>query len=110
MVRRPSSSPAKSGVSSSMAAIFGFFVGVYAAPPRLRRVLLAFSRAVQAGVGLMLAGWGIRLSIETWDVPMAGVALPQGAAFVPLWVGGALIAVFAVDLMLRGPDMQVEGG
>jgi TRAP-type C4-dicarboxylate transport system permease small subunit len=88
---------------------FGFFVGIHAAPLRLRRVLLALSRAVQAGVGLMLAGWGLRLSAETWDVPMAGVALPQGASYVPLWVGGALIAVFALDLLLRAPDLQAEG-
>jgi TRAP-type C4-dicarboxylate transport system permease small subunit len=89
---------------------FGFFVGLHAAPQRLRRLLLALSRAVQAGVGLMLAGWGFRLSLETWDVPMAGVALPQGASYVPLWVGGALIAVFAIDLLLRAPDLQADGG
>ena len=89
---------------------FGFFVGIHAAPPPVRRILLALSRSVQAGVGLMLAGWGFRLSLETWDVPMAGIALPQGASFVPLWVGGALIALFALDLLLRVLDLQAEGG
>lgn len=88
---------------------FGFFIGVATAPPRLRRALLAFSRAVQAAVGCMLAFWGVRLSIETWDVPIAGIALPQGVSYMPLWVGGGLIALFAIDLLLRAPDLRTEG-
>ena len=89
---------------------FGFFIGVAAAPPALRRVLLAFSRAIQAGVGAMLAVWGIRLSAATWDIPMAGVSLPQGAAYLPLSIGGLLIAAFALNLLLRAPDVRTEGG
>jgi len=88
---------------------FGFFIGVHTAPPRLRRLMLAFSRVIQAAVGCMLAFWGVRLSIQTWDVPLAGIALPQGASYVPLWVGGALIALFAIDLLLRAPDLRAEG-
>ncbi len=88
---------------------FGFYIGVHAAPAGLRRAMLALSRAVQAGVGLMLTTWGLRMSIETWDVPLAGVAAPQGLTYLPLWLGGLLITVFAVDLLLRAPDVQKEG-
>jgi TRAP-type C4-dicarboxylate transport system permease small subunit len=88
---------------------FGFYVGVHAAKPELQRVLLAISRVVQAAVGLMLAAWGLRMSVDTWDVPLAGVALPQGVTYVPLWVGGLLIAMFAVDLLRRAPGLHVEG-
>jgi len=88
---------------------FGFFIGVAAAPPALRRVLLAFSRIVQVAVGLLLAGWGLHLVIDTWDVSLAGVAVPQGASYLPLCVGGALIALFAADLLLRAPDLRLEG-
>jgi TRAP-type C4-dicarboxylate transport system permease small subunit len=88
---------------------FGFFIGVAAAPPALRRVLLAFSRFVQVAVGLLLAGWGLHLCIDTWDVPLAGIAVPQGASYLPLSIGGALIALFAADLLLRAPDMRAEG-
>jgi TRAP-type C4-dicarboxylate transport system permease small subunit len=42
-------------------------------------------------------------------VPLAGVALPQGVTYVPLWVGGLLIAMFAVDLLRRAPGLHVEG-
>jgi len=89
-------------------AHFGFFVGVHAAPAPLRRILLAFSRLVQAAVGLLLLFWGVRLSIETWDVPMPGAALPQGAGYVPLWLGGALIALFAIELLIRAPEPGAE--
>ena len=88
---------------------FGFFIGVHAAPPPLRRILLAASRLVQAGVGLLLALWGAKLTVETWSVPLAGVALPQGATFLPIAVGGALVALFALELLLRAPDIAVAG-
>jgi TRAP-type C4-dicarboxylate transport system permease small subunit len=88
---------------------FGFFIAVHAAPLPVRRVLLAFSRALQAGVGLMLAAWGVRLCAATWDVPLAGVALPQGATYLPLTIGGLLIAAFALNLLVRAPDVRAEG-
>lgn len=90
-------------------AHFGFFIGLHAAPPPMRRLMLAFSRVVQAGIGLLLLVWGLRLSIETWDVSLPGAALPQGMGYVPLWLGGALIALFAIELLLRGREMRVEG-
>jgi TRAP-type C4-dicarboxylate transport system permease small subunit len=89
---------------------FGFFIGVHAAPPLARRVMLAFSRAVQVAVGLLLAVWGLQLCLQTWDVPLAGIAMPQGASYLPLCIGGALIALFAADLLRRAPDLQTEGG
>jgi TRAP-type C4-dicarboxylate transport system permease small subunit len=88
---------------------FGFFIGVAAAPPAVRRLLLAFSRCVQVAVGLLLAGWGLHLVIDTWDVPLAGIAVPQGASYLPLCLGGVLIALFAADLLLRAPDLRPEG-
>jgi TRAP-type C4-dicarboxylate transport system permease small subunit len=88
---------------------FGFFIGVHASPPPLRRVLLAFSRLVQLAVGLLLAGWGLYLCLDTWDVPLAGIAVPQGAGYLPLSVGGVLIALFAADLLWRAPDLETEG-
>jgi TRAP-type C4-dicarboxylate transport system permease small subunit len=88
---------------------FGFFIGVHAAPPPLRRILLATSRLVQAGVGVLLALWGTKLAVETWSVPLAGVALPQGVTFLPIAVGGVLVALFALELLLRAPDIAVAG-
>lgn len=74
---------------------FGFFVAVQAAPPGLRRAIVAFGRAVICASGTMLAWYGVVLTADGWDVPMAGIALPEGAAYLPLGAGGALIALFA---------------
>src|SRR5688572_17767618 len=87
-------------------AHFGFMVLQQAAPPRVARALAVFSDLVVAGIGLVLAGYGARLAADGWTVPMAGAPLPQSAAFVPLAIGGALMALFALARVLprRGPE------
>jgi TRAP-type C4-dicarboxylate transport system permease small subunit len=91
-------------------AHFGFFVAVEAAPPAARRAILAFGRAVVFAIGAMLAYWGSVLAADGWDVPMAGIALPEGAAFVPIAAGGALIALFAAAALAgRAAARAVEG-
>jgi TRAP-type C4-dicarboxylate transport system permease small subunit len=76
---------------------FGFFIAVELAPPRLRRVLKAFAAMVAAAIGLLLATWGFELAIDGWSVPMAGAPLRQGMLFLPIAVGGALIALFSLE-------------
>jgi len=83
------------------AAHFGFFVVVHAAPPRLRRALEAFGQGVIAFVGVLLAIASTRLFVDGLPVPMAGIALPQSAPFLPLAIGGALIVVFALERIAR---------
>ncbi len=79
---------------------FGFFVGVMATPPAVRRVLLAFASLVALSVGAVLAFWGGQLALDGWDVVMAGAGLPQGVAYLPVCIGGALIALFAAERLL----------
>jgi TRAP-type C4-dicarboxylate transport system permease small subunit len=76
---------------------FGFFILVESARPSLRRVLLAVSRLIAAGIGLMLAVWGGDMLIDAWDYPIAGAPLPQGMTFLPMCIGGALIALFSLE-------------
>lgn len=79
---------------------FGFFILVENARPRMRRVLLLFAQFVAVATGVMFLIWGAQLTIDAWDYPMAGAPLPQGVVFLPLCLGGALIAVFSVEQML----------
>lgn len=88
---------------------FGFFIAVHAAPPPLRRVMLAFSRLIQAAIGIMLCIWGLRLCIANWEVALPGASLPQGVGYLPLSIGGALIALFAMELLVRAQDVRTEG-
>lgn len=91
-------------------AHFGFFVAVQAVPPAARRAIVAFGRAIVLAIGAVLAYWGSVLATDGWDVPMAGISLPEGAAFVPIAAGGALIAVFAAAALAgRASAPAAEG-
>jgi TRAP-type C4-dicarboxylate transport system permease small subunit len=83
-------------------AHFGFFIALEAAPPRLRLLMRAGNRGLVVAIGAALAWWGMRLGIDGWPVTMAGTPLPQGLAFAPLTLGGALIALFALERLVAG--------
>lgn len=77
-------------------AHFGFPLLVHMSPPRLRRVLEAFSSLVVLALGSVLAIGGVTLLFDGWGVRMAGTVLPQGLMFLPLTLGGTLMALFAL--------------
>jgi len=90
-------------------AHFGFFILVQQAPPAIGRALVALSRLVILATGALLAAWGAVLAQDGWDVPMAGVGLPEGAGYLPVATGGALIALFALGA-LAGHRRAADGG
>ena len=47
-----------------------------------------------------MATYGAMLLIDGWSVRMAGAPLPQGLPFLPLALGGVLMAVFALERLL----------
>jgi len=79
---------------------FGFFILVETVQLKVRTLLLATTSLVAAAIGLMLAVWGAKMVGDTWDYPIAGAPFPQGVAYLPLCVGGLLIAIFAVEKVL----------
>lgn len=79
---------------------FGFFIVVENARPKVRRILQLIAQVIATAIGGMLALWGGEMLINAWDYPMAGASLPQGVVFLPLCLGGALIAVFAIGKMV----------
>lgn len=48
-------------------------------------------------VGGALAWWGTELAAGVWDDTLPTIGLPSGVRFVPLVLGGALIAIFAAE-------------
>jgi TRAP-type C4-dicarboxylate transport system permease small subunit len=84
-------------------AHFGFFLLVHLAAPPIRTVLVSISRLIVMGVGSLLAYWGGVLLADGWGVRMAGAPLPQGLYFLPICVGGVLIALFAFERLLVAP-------
>jgi TRAP-type C4-dicarboxylate transport system permease small subunit len=79
---------------------FGFFILVESSSPPVRKALLVFSRLIAAAIGVMLAAWGGEMMIDSWDYSIAGAPLPQGIVYLPLCLGGALIALFAIEQMI----------
>lgn len=89
-------------------AHFGFFIAVESAPIAAKTWLYRIIRSIVAGIGLLMAWLGAELAFDSWSFPMAGVALPQGIVFVPISVGGGLIALFALERMLGKPSLAQE--
>jgi TRAP-type C4-dicarboxylate transport system permease small subunit len=90
-------------------AHFGFFILVHIASPRVRTVLVSISRLMILAIGLVLAYWGGVLLADGWEVPMAGAPLPQGLYFLPICLGGAMIALFAFERLLVAPAAVPRG-
>jgi TRAP-type C4-dicarboxylate transport system permease small subunit len=90
-------------------AHFGFFLVVHVVSPPVRAVLVGIARLIIMAIGSLLAYWGAVLLMDGWDVRMAGAPLPQGLYFFPICVGGALIALFALERLLVAPSAAPRG-
>jgi TRAP-type C4-dicarboxylate transport system permease small subunit len=80
---------------------FGFFIVVEHARPTLRRLMQLVARLIATLVGVLFALWGGEMMIDAWDYEIAGAPLPQGIMFVPLCLGGALIAIFSIEQLVH---------
>lgn len=80
---------------------FGFFIVVEHARPTLRRLMQLVARLIASLVGILFALWGGEMVIDAWDYEIAGAPLPQGIMFVPLCLGGALIAIFSIEQLIH---------
>jgi TRAP-type C4-dicarboxylate transport system permease small subunit len=85
---------------------FGFFILLESSSPPIRKALLVFSRLIAAAIGVMLAAWGGEMMIDSWDYSIAGAPLPQGIVYLPLCLGGALIALFAIEQIIAPIAIQ----
>ena len=80
---------------------FGFFIVVEHARPTLRRLMQLVARLIATLVGSLFALWGGEMMIDAWDYEIAGAPLPQGILFLPLCLGGALIAIFSLEQLVQ---------
>lgn len=91
---------------------FSFTLTLDAAAPTLQRLLRALSALVMGAIGTALAWGGARLMQDDWDVAMAGAAIPEGLRYLPLAVGGGLMALFALERLadLARRDLAAPAG
>jgi TRAP-type C4-dicarboxylate transport system permease small subunit len=76
---------------------FGFYLLHDHFGPWLKRVVDALVQLVVASIGAVLAGWGWLLWMDGLHIKAAGAALPQSVNYLPLSIGGALMALFALN-------------
>lgn len=67
------------------------------APPRIRRLGLIFVYLGMIVFGLCMAWGGAILSDEMWAYVNPGLPISQAWSYIPLALGGLLIALFAVE-------------
>jgi TRAP-type C4-dicarboxylate transport system permease small subunit len=79
----------------------GFEIALHHAPPGLRQTMLVITEVLVVVFGAAMSWYGAMLAIETWSADMPGLPIPQGMDYVPLAVGGVLIALFSLEKLVR---------
>jgi len=85
----------------------GFEIGLAASPPPLRFVLKLVTEILLIGFGLAMLAYGSQLAAGTWAAVTPMIGISQGWDYVPIAVGGALIALFSLErllMVLAGAD------
>lgn len=80
---------------------FGFFLLAAHMAPAVRRAVDVFASLVVAVLGVVIAWWAAVLLLDGLDIKTAGANLPQSINYLPLSIGGALMAVFALNQMVQ---------
>lgn len=75
-----------------------------ALPEPWAKALDTLAQAIVALVGVAMAVWGGELILRTWDHVIPTLGIPRGAAYLPLPVSGALIALFALENIVERLD------
>ncbi len=79
----------------------GFETGLHYAPPTLRRIMLGVTEVLVIGFGATMSWFGWVMTLDTWSSNMAGLPVPQGMDYLPLAIGGMLIALFSLEKFAR---------
>jgi TRAP-type C4-dicarboxylate transport system permease small subunit len=78
-------------------AHFAFTLGIERLPPAAAVAVRALGELLVGLLGAAIAWYGLQLMVDTWPVKVAGAPLPQGLVFVPLFIGGLLMLLFAAE-------------
>ena len=79
---------------------FGFFLLAEHMHPLVKRVIDALVPLIVGTIGGFLAWWGWVLWLDGLHIKTAGANLPQSVNYLPLSIGGALMALFALNRLL----------
>jgi TRAP-type C4-dicarboxylate transport system permease small subunit len=79
---------------------FGFFLLHDHVRPAIRQAIDVLVALIIAAIGLVIAYWAAILLVDGFDIRAAGANLPQSINYLPLSLGGALMAVFALNQLV----------
>ncbi|WP_411833391.1 TRAP transporter small permease [Pseudoxanthomonas mexicana] len=94
---------------------FGFFLLHDHLNPLARRVVDVIVPLVVIGIGAVIAWWSAILLADGLSIRAAGAPLPQSINYLPLCVGGTLMALFALNRLAGAlaprpaPSLAAEG-
>ncbi len=77
----------------------GFDILRSSLPAGLAAFLALCSDAVVTGFGACMVWFGIELAAGVWDASLPTTGLPGGVEYLPIVLGGALIALFGAERM-----------
>lgn len=78
-----------------------FDLVAFMAPAWMRQVMATVSDLVVAAFGAAMAWYGGELGISAWGSKMPVLGIPNGFGYVPVAMGGVLVALFALERMVR---------
>ena len=78
----------------------GFDVLRGALPPRFGRLFAVVSDAVVTLFGAAMAWFGADLALGVWEATLPTLGLPGAVEYLPLTLGGALIALFGLERLV----------
>lgn len=76
---------------------FGFFLLQEHMRPAIRKLVDLLIPLVIISIGAVIAYWGAVLLFDGLHIKAAGASMPQSINYLPLSIGGALMAVFALN-------------
>jgi TRAP-type C4-dicarboxylate transport system permease small subunit len=87
----------------------GFDVLLYFLPPGAKIWLRSISDVATFAFGVGMVIYGGQLIIQTWTATIPVLQLPGGFAYMPVTLGGLLIAIFTAErLLLRLAGVAVD--
>lgn len=70
-------------------------------PETMRRAMENLSDLVVLGFGACMAYYGLQLCLAAWASRMPAIGLPDGVGFIPVILGGAMVALFSLERLAR---------
>ncbi len=78
----------------------GFEIGLAHAPAPVAFLMRIVTEVLVLAFGIAMVWYGVELAAGTWSAPMPILGIAQGWDYVPIAVGGVLIALFSLEKLV----------